>query len=439
MPESNLFNRRFVFLLTAQAGFGFAHSSFLLLPKFLATQLGAGPAEIGRVVAVAAISIVCFLIPAGAMVDRHGRKGFLIAGAALMALTSGLHVLVDEVGFFLYALRVVQSLAFAYAYAAGAALCIDAAPPARLGQAIGLFGLAYVAMGAFAPAVVETVVAAKGWNAVFLIASGAASLCVLLSIGVREDRPDAAELAQVALATIATRPAMRRALLVIGLLGVAFGSAFNFYQPYALSLGITELRDFLIANSLAAATCRLVIGPFIDRIGLRRVSIASLLLYAIVIFCMIHLDQLGLVTLGLGMGVAHGLFYPAYSAIILADSPASERGRRLSLIQASLNLGMGIGGIALGWVAARAGYPLIFELSAGALLLAGAMIVFEPRAALHAGSEDAWGVRRVRRSMTRAFRRRGAAARSTSNHDRANAHPDPRGIRAPVPIARRTR
>ncbi len=36
----------------------------------------------------------------------------------------------------------VQSLAFAMAFVSGAALTVDQAPPARLGQAIGLFGIA---------------------------------------------------------------------------------------------------------------------------------------------------------------------------------------------------------------------------------------------------------------------------------------------------------
>jgi MFS family permease len=377
MPESNLLNRRFIFLLIAQAGFGFAHSSFMMLPKFLATELAAGPVEIGRVVSVSAISIVFFLIPAGAMIDRHGRKRFLIAGAALMALTSALHILVHEVGYFLYALRIVQALAFAYAYAAGAALCVDAAPPARLGQAIGLFGLAYVAMGAFAPAVVETVVETDGWNTAFWIAAASASLCGILSIAVHESRPDRTMEPHVSLSASAVRPAMLRALVVIGLLGVAFGCAFNFYQPYALSLGITELRDFFIANSIAAAACRLVIGPFIDRIGLRRISLASLSLYAVVIWCMVYLDEIGLTILGLSMGVAHGLFYPAYTAMVLADSPAVERGRRLSIIQASLNLGVGAGGVGLGWMAAQWGYPLIFQVSAMAIVLAATLIVLE--------------------------------------------------------------
>lgn len=379
MPETTLWNRRFIFLLLAQTGFGFANSSFLMLPKFLATELGAGPEEIGAVVAVSALSIVVFLIPAGSMVDRYGRKYFLIAGTLLMAAASVGYLYVHEIGALLYTLRLLQALAFAYAYAAGAALCVDAAPTNRLGQAIGLYGLAYVVMGAFAPAAVETIVAARGWDTAFLLAAGTATACGFLSVFIHEERGDSGATEHVALFSIVRRPQMLRAMLVIGLLGIAFGCAFNFYQPYALSLGIHELRDFFIANSLAAAFCRLGLGPFIDRIGLRRVSLASLSLYAVVIFAMTWLDQLGLVLLGLAMGVAHGLFYPAYTAIVLVDCPQAERGRRMAIIQAGLNIGIAGGGICLGWVAGQWGYPVIFQLAAAAIVVAGVLIVRDPQ------------------------------------------------------------
>jgi len=383
MPETTLWNRRFVFLLIAQTGFGFANSSFLMLPKFLATELGAGPEEIGHVVAVSAISIVFFLLPAGSMVDRHGRKVFLMSGAVLMALASVGYVYVHEIGAYLYVLRLLQSLAFAYAYAAGAALCVDASPTDRLGQAIGLFGLSYVVMGAFAPAAVETIVEAHGWHATFLLAAAMSGLCAFLSIFVREEKIERGTTSHVPLASIVRRPEILRASLVIGLLGVAFGCAFNFYQPFALSLGIYELRDFFLAHSLAAASCRIGLGPFIDRIGLRRVSLVSLSLYVVVIFAMTWLDRIGLLVLGLGMGLAHGLFYPAYTAIVIAGCPAAERGRRMAIIQAGLNIGIGVGGIALGWIAAHWGYPVIFPISAFTLLIGACLIATDPNRAGH--------------------------------------------------------
>jgi MFS family permease len=100
-----------------------------------------------------------------------------------------------------------------------------------------------------------------------------------------------------------------------------------------------------------------------------------------VIWSMVYLNDIGLITLGLCLGVAHGLFYPAYTAMVLVDSPAVERGRRLSIIQASLNFGIGAGAIVLGWTAARWGYPVIFQISAWAIVLAAALVIFDTRSA----------------------------------------------------------
>lgn len=374
---ARLWNRRFVVLLLAQIGVAWANSSFLILPKFLATRLEAGPEAIGRVVLISSLAVVVSLLPAGSLVDRHGRKRFLTAGATLMGLACAAHVFVDSVGPLLYGLRVVQALAFAFAYAAGAALAIDAAPPARLGQALGLFGLVYVLTGALAPAAVEAIVAFHGWGPAFLLAGGAAMGSALLSLSVSEPRSASTAATHVATRTILARPRVRRAMAVVGLLGIGYGGAFNFHQPFALSLGITELRDFFLAHSLAAGASRLVTGPFVDRIGLRRISLASLALYALAVLAIAWLDRIGLFVLGLGIGVSHGLFYPAYTGVVLEGCAPAERGRHIALLQAGLYLGIGFGGVALGAIAGRFGYPAIFALGSAMLVGAFALIALE--------------------------------------------------------------
>jgi MFS family permease len=375
--SDSLWNRRFVVLLLAQVGVAYANSSFLILPKFLATRLGAGPEAIGTVVLVSSLAIVVSLLPAGSLVDRHGRRRFLTAGAGLMGLACAAHVFVDSIGPLLYGLRVLQALAFAFAYASGAALAIDAAPPARLGQALGLFGLVYVLTGALAPAAVEAIVAVRGWSPAFLLAGGAALGSALLSLSVSEVRSESVGATHVATRAILARPRVRRAMTVVGLLGVGYGGAFNFHQPFALSLGITELRDFFLAHSLAAAASRIAMGPFVDRIGLRRISIASLALYALAVLAIAWLDRIGLFMLGLGIGVSHGLFYPAYTGVVLEGCSPAERGRHIALLQAGLYVGIGVGGVALGAIAARFGYPAIFVLGSAMLVVALALIVVE--------------------------------------------------------------
>ena len=80
-------------------------------------------------------------LPMGALVDRFGRRRFLTAGALLMAAASLAFTAIHSFGPAIFALRAVQALAFAMAFAAGSALAVDEAPPERVAQAIGLFGL----------------------------------------------------------------------------------------------------------------------------------------------------------------------------------------------------------------------------------------------------------------------------------------------------------
>ena len=92
MPEAmrtaradRLLTPGFTRLLVAQACFGYAFSSYFLLPKYLVTQLHAGPAEIGHVTALYGLFVVCCLPAMGVVVDRFGRRDFLTAGAVVMA------------------------------------------------------------------------------------------------------------------------------------------------------------------------------------------------------------------------------------------------------------------------------------------------------------------------------------------------------------------
>ena len=189
MPSPNarrLFSRGFVLLLVAQLCFGFAHSSFLLLPKYMVNELAASASQIGWAMACFGVIAVVCLPPIGAVVDRHGRRDFLTAGSLLMAVTTLAYVAVDEVGPLLFALRALQAVAFSMAFAAGAALAVDAAPPERLGQAIGIFGLTFLSMNGCAALVIEGVAESSGWKSCFVLSAGAALAAAVMSRAIPE-------------------------------------------------------------------------------------------------------------------------------------------------------------------------------------------------------------------------------------------------------------
>ena len=370
-----LFTPGFTALLMAQAGFGYAFSSFFMLPKFLVTQLAAGPAEIGRVMAVYGVAVVVSMPVIGAAVDRFGRRDFLTGGALIMAGASLLFVAVESVGPLLYALRAVQGVAFSMAFAAGAALAVDEAPPERVGQAIGLFGLTFLSMNAVAPAVVEIVAASAGWSAAFATAAGGAVLCAALSRRVRDvDGVTDPDGAVPGLWEVATRPSQLRVSLVIGLVGAGFSAMFTFHQPFALDLGMTEVRSFFVAYACAAVAVRVGLGRFVDRAGRRRVAIAALLPYVAVVLGMAELQPGGLAWFGAAMGVAHGLLYPALNAVAVEGVGARERGKVMALFQAAFQIGVATGAFGLGVLAESRGYPAVFV--AGGVCVLAALLLF---------------------------------------------------------------
>ena len=377
-----LFTRDFAALLVANVCFGYAFSSYFLLPKFVVVALGGGPREIGYVAGLYGAAVVIFLPVMGAAVDRHGRRDYMTAGALVMAAASFGFAGVDSVGPLLYALRAAQGLAFAMAFAAGGALAVDLAPPGRLGQAIGIYGLSFLSMNAVAPASVEWTAAHSGWNAAFATAGALALVSAVLSRRIRETGlPARVGDGDGGLLAVARRPGQLLGLVVVGLVGSALNAVFSFHQPFALELGIERVSDFFVAYSLAAVTVRAGFGHLIDRWGHRPVSIGALAFYAVAVLALARLDAIPLPLLGLGMGLAHGVFFPSFNAVAVAGVGVAGRGRVMALFQAAFQVGMAAGGFGYGLLAARAGYPAVFQAASVGVVVALGLLLSGPRPA----------------------------------------------------------
>ncbi|MEE2678373.1 MAG: MFS transporter [Myxococcota bacterium] len=374
-----LFTRSFVALLAAQAFFGLSFSSFFLLPKFMSVELGAGPAEIGRVSAVFFLAAVLLQPLMGSIVDRRGRRAFLTAGALLMAPACAGFVFVDSLGPLIYLLRTLQGLAFAMAFVAGSALAVDEAPPERLALALGIFGLTMLSNNALAPVLVEAIADRYGWEPAFLFSSFAAGISALLSLRVRERPVHATPAAASRLGDLLRRPEAGRVGLVVALAGAVFGVMFTFSQPFALELGMEHVRSLFVAYTVAAIVARLGLGPFADRLGRRRVAAVALVFYTAAAALAVGLGSSGLVLVGAAFGIGHGLFYPTYNALAVQDLAPHERGKGMALFNAAFNVGFTVGVFALGILAAHTGYPWVFGVASGLAVLAFLGLVTDSR------------------------------------------------------------
>jgi len=404
-PElSPVWTRAFVTVVTTQMAFGYASSAFVLLPKYLSTELHATASDIGHVMAVTGLAAVLAIPFVGAAIDRFGRKPLVILGCVLTAVYSFGWLGVHELGWLLYALQILGGVAFMIAFNAAGTLVTDQAPAERLGQAIGIFGASNMVMSAVAPGVGEILAASVGWHAMFGLSGGVALFSLVLALRIEETSPrhsvprragavdrEADEDASVRLDSIPPIPGglglaamfalLRRQLphsLAMATCGASYGAISTFYQPHVIAQGAVHVSGFFIGFTIAAVAVRLLFGSLPDRLGRRRVAIGSYVGFASVALLMTQLTPDTLFLFGFLFGCSHGVFYPALTALSVEQAGRSERGRAMTLVMGSFRLGTVVSALLLGWVAEAYGYLAVFVLASLASWLGVAALCATP-------------------------------------------------------------
>lgn len=370
-----LFTPRFALLLITTAIFGISFSAYFLLPKFLALELAADAATIGSVSAVTLLASVIFMPIIGVLVDRHGRKPFACLGAAVFAIACAGFLSIDGVGPLLWLLRILQGLGFTLFYVSLSTLATDMSPPERLGQAIGLFGATMISTNALGPAFAEWGAHEFGWTIVFGCTAVTATLAAVLALFIPETGRQRAHGTPTGMFHVIMRPGLRRVLIVTVMVGWAFAAVFTFYQPWALLLGFGQVSGFLIAFAGCAMIVRVGLGSLADRLGRLRVAQFALILYVATPLSLIWLDRLGLLFTGGLLGLAHGIFFPAFNAVALDLARENERGKAMAAFHGAFNLGFSAGCYLLGYVALVTDYPTIFRLSGAICFVAFVILI----------------------------------------------------------------
>jgi MFS family permease len=342
----------------------------------MAVELQATPVAIGAVTGMFGLSALIATPLLGAGIDRLGRRLFIRVGSALMVVTAFGFLVVHDAGILAGALRLMQGLAWAMVFTASLALTSDTMPPERMAEAIGLLGSANLVMNAIAPAIVEPLAERVGYSPAFVLAGMTAAIATGLSLRLYE--PERVLFRETtSLIGFLRRPVTRMMALVMGIAGVAFGVMYTFYQPAALEAGIRQVRSFFIAYTAGALLVRLGLARVADRLGRRLVAGSALILYGVAVIGMRKVTPLGLALYGGLFGVAHGFFFPAFTAMLLEGARSDERGKLMTLSNGFFSIG-GATVLGLGFAVHGIGYGGIFILAGVATLAAAAFLLAWP-------------------------------------------------------------
>jgi len=339
------------FLLTWISRFGVFlahHVTRPLIPLYLIT-FGASSTVIGAFMAVFTIMATTMRIPIGLLIDRIGRKPFLLYGIALFGIGNFGYIWAPSIALMIPG-RILHGLGWSSSTTAVATIAADIVPMGRRGELMGYAGMASSLAAALGPVLGFALFHRFDYPGIFF---GAGVLLVLSFIaGLSVTEPKRGEPVQHKsshwLDTISVKETIHPAIAV-AFLSFGHGGILTFLPIHALKLGLTNPGIWFGVYAACILLSRPIAGPLSDRISRRAVILPGLILnIAGILLLAMAASPNWLMAAAVVGGFGTGAAQPALMTVAVDQSAASRRGQSLAQFQLFYDLGIGIGSLTLG-------------------------------------------------------------------------------------------
>jgi MFS family permease len=354
-----------------------------LLPAFLTTVLGGGPAIIGLIEGVAESTASLLKLVSGWVSDRtRRRKGLVVGGYALAAVARPLIALASA-PWQVLVIRFGDRVGKGIRTAPRDALLAESSPQAAWGRSFGLHRAMDHLGAVIGPLLAFGLMSllAGDYRAVFAVASIPGALAVaVVAFGVRErQHPVVAEATPIPVPLGQPVPAgLRRFLVVVFVFTLGNSTdAFLLLRAHDLGVMTAHLPLLWVVLHLVKSATSVPGGALSDRVGRRRVIIAGWGLYAAVY---LGFAAAGTAAEAWGLFALYGLFFgltEGTEKALVADLVGpSDRGVGFGLYHLTVGLAAFPASVVFGVVWYAYGPRVAFAIgaalaAAAALLLAG--------------------------------------------------------------------
>lgn len=403
----------------------------------LATVFDASFQQVQWVVLAYLLAITTLIVSVGRLGDLIGRRRLLLSGIGLFTLASALCGLAPTLDLLIGA-RALQGLGAAIMMALTLAFVGETVSKEKTGSAMGLLGTLSAIGTAMGPSLGGGLIAAFGWQAIFLITVPLGLMTLLLAHRyLPVDRPTAKRavfdplgtlvlaltLGAYALAMTLGRGhfgALNIALLLAACVGVGVfiwveervaaplirlamfrdpqlsGSLVMsllvttvlmttlvvgpFYLSQALGLNAIGVGLVMSVGPLVAALTGVPAGRIADRLGARRMTFAGLIAIALGCFLLSVLPSSygigGYIAPMVAITLGYAVFQTANNTAVMADVQAEHRGVVSGLLNLSRNLGLITGASVMGAVFATATATVDLSSAQPAVIASGMRLTF---------------------------------------------------------------
>lgn len=370
---ANLFlNPQFVLICTTNLSLFLVLSTWSFLPLFI-VQTGGDSADAGLIMGslgLTSLGSLPFLAP---LIDRYGRKGFIVFGVLLAGLSNAGFYLFTSYSPLMIVVRLVQGVAFAACFNACSTAVVDLVPQEQRDQGIGLFGASSSMAVAVGPYLGEQVLLRWGFDAYFMLLIGYGLIGACTGLLLKEPQREVGDHEVWGFFPTAVRDRHVSMMLLAAAFGAGFAAMNTFLPLYARTLGL-HTGLFFVSYGVSLLLIRLFLGQLLNRVRREVLIFTCLLGFGLVllatsrIYLVIHT-----VGLGVAFGALQGISYPAMMARMVDRSRDHNRAVVVSLFTGSFGAGINASLLLWGLLADLKGLPFMYLSAAAAMFLCAAL------------------------------------------------------------------
>jgi len=315
----------------------------------------------------------------GRLLDRHGRKSWLLACGLLTSSACFLYIFVDQLDYLVMIIRILHGIGIGVLFAIYFTIAADSAPPGRDVEVISFFGISGLLPIALGPFLAEIILKMSSFTTLFIVAGCLSCCAFLITLSLPETRPSQGIRSLTERQTGSILVQLFPIMLGSFLFGAAINSVFNFLTLFINREGLGSINPFFTPYVMTSVLLRLAWSDVPDRYGHTRVYILCCLALA-----------LGLITVGFAhgttmlilagvlVGLGHAYIFPILIALSALRTSPLHRGRAVAWSTAVMDFGGMVSAPLLGYVGDLLGIRFLFFAAALLPMLALALFRSQP-------------------------------------------------------------
>ncbi|MBM6383863.1 MAG: MFS transporter [Paenibacillus sp.] len=360
-----LWTRSFI-LMTL--GLFFLFTAFYMLyptlPLFI-KEMGGNEQQVGLAMGALMLSSVLFRPFVGGLLDRFGRRPFMIGGLLVFIASMYMYNWVGGV-LVLMGLRMIHGISWAMSTTSMMTAVTDMIPANRRGEGMGWFSTSMTFAMAIGPMIGLSIMQGQSYQSMFLFAVVLSAVALLLTLAAKMPFIPTADQKKIQIFEKSVLPVMAP----IFFLFVAYGGITTFVPLFAAEIQVNSGTFFLIYAATLALS-RPIAGKLSDRIGEVAVIVPALIItMAALLVLSFSTSLFGVLCSAVLYGIGFGSAQPALQAITLRMAPKERQGAANAFFSTATDLGIGLGAILLGLVSEYMSYSVLFSVSALSVFVA---------------------------------------------------------------------